>query len=154
MEKSLYLTDRFDDHAVRLAALKLVLYLNKSMIRAIEPVCQHCCNIKYRDRILREKRGGIRYVKLRGFQCAHIRSVRLVEQDRELTKYGARLRHLGDLCVVLHDSDSARLEDQQSLGLRTSDDHGLARLVCHERKAGETVLEGGFVRNKRHDNPQ
>ena len=28
-----------------------------------------------------------------------------------------------------------------------------ARLVGHERKVGETVLEGSFVRNKRHGNP-
>ena len=64
VEKSLYLTDRLDDNAVRLAALKLVLYFNESMIRAIESVCQHCCDIKYRDRILREKRVGVSYVKL------------------------------------------------------------------------------------------
>src|SRR5215472_10959901 len=139
MEKSLYLTDRLDDHAVRLAALKLVLYFNESMIRAIESVCQHCCNIKYRDRILREKRGGVGYVKLRGFQCAHISCVRLVKQDREFTKYGARLHHLGDFCVLLHDRDSALLEEQQLPGLRTSGDHGLAVLVGHEWKAGETV---------------
>ena len=28
-----------------------------------------------------------------------------------------------------------------------------ARLIGHERKAGETVLEGSFARNKRHGNP-
>jgi hypothetical protein len=77
----------------------------------------------------------------------------LVKQHGELAKDGAGLRDLGDLSVLLHDRDSALLEDQQPPGLRTSDDHGLAMLVGHEREAGDTVLEGGFVRNKRHGNP-
>jgi hypothetical protein len=79
--------------------------------------------------------------------------VRLVKQDREFTKYGAWLRDLGDLCALLHDRDSALLEEQQLPRLRTSSDHGLAMLVRHERKASETVLEDGFVKNKRHGKP-
>jgi hypothetical protein len=35
--------------------------------------------------------------------------------------------------------------------LEPSTINGLAGLIGHERKAGETVLESGFVRNKRHD---
>ena len=46
------------------------------------------------------------------------------------------------------DCDSALPEDEQPASLRTTDDHGLAGLVGHQRKAGETVLS--VVRNKGH----
>src|SRR5262249_44561879 len=54
-------------------------HLNKGVIGAIESVCQHCCNMKDRDRILREKGERVRYVKLRGFQGTHLRRVRLIQ---------------------------------------------------------------------------
>src|SRR3974390_3154997 len=78
-EKSFYFTDRFGHHAVRLAAPKLALQLNKGVISGIESVCQRCSNIKDRDRILREKGGRVGYMKLRGFQGTHLRRVRLIQ---------------------------------------------------------------------------
>ena len=60
MEKPLYLTDRLDDHVVRLAALKLVLYLNKSMIwfedrATADPQGGHC---RCREGRHRDRPGG------------------------------------------------------------------------------------------------
>ena len=40
---------------------------------------------------------------------------------------------------------------EQPAGPRSLDDHGIAGLIGYERKVGETVLERGFIRNKRHD---
>ena len=88
-----------------------MLKLSERVIRAIEPLCQHCCNIKYRNRIFREKHSRVGYVKLRSFQCSHVRSVRLIKQDREFTKDRAWVCHRTNLCVLFHDCDIALLED-------------------------------------------
>src|SRR6516164_7963959 len=61
-EKSFYFTDCFGHHAVWLAGLKLALELNKGVIGGIESVCQHGCDIKDRDRILRERKGWPRWL--------------------------------------------------------------------------------------------
>jgi len=104
----------------------------------------------YRDRILSQKDSRVGDVKLRGFQRAYVHFVRLIEQNGEFTEHGARLRHLGNLPVLLEDRDGTFLEDQQPSGPRTIDDYALAGLIGHDWKGGDTVLSGGlFGMNRR-----
>jgi hypothetical protein len=77
---------------------------------------QDRCNVKERDRIYPEDGGRIGDVKLRGFQCTHVRTVRLIKQHREFAEHGTRLRHPSDLNAFLYNGDRALLKDQQQAG--------------------------------------
>ena len=91
-EKSFYLAHGIGDHIARLASLKLLLQLDQSVVRAIESVGHHSRNIKCSHWIFCEKCSCVGYLKLRGFQGEHVRSVRLIQQNGEFTKDGAGLR--------------------------------------------------------------
>jgi hypothetical protein len=79
-------------------------------------------------------------VKLRGFQRAHIRGVRLIQQHREFAEHATGLRDPGDLDAFLDDFDRPLLEDQQPASRRGGCEHGITGLVGCERKAGELSL--------------
>jgi hypothetical protein len=102
----------------RLAGLNLALQLEEAPIGAVEALCQDRCNVKERDRIYPECGGRIGNVKLRGFQSAYIRRVRLIEKRGEFAEHGTGLRDPGNLDAFLYDCDRALLKDQQPAGCR------------------------------------
>jgi hypothetical protein len=112
------------------------------------------CNIKERGRVYPEYGGRIGDVKLRGFQCTHVRAVRLIQQRREFAEHGTRLRHLRDLNAFLYNGDRALFKDQQTAGCRGGAEHGLAGLVARERKGSELPLENGDIGNEGHGHVQ
>src|SRR5262247_3254247 len=73
-----HLLDRFVDHATRMARLKLVLQFNESSIGTVEATRQDLRNVKERDRILRKQVRRVGDMKLRSFQCTHVRCVWLI----------------------------------------------------------------------------
>src|SRR5205823_13664587 len=110
------LLDRSPNYAARLAGLNLALQLKEPPIGAVETLRQHCCNVKERDRVYPQYGGGIGDVKLRDFERAHIRRVRLIQQYGEFAEHGTRLRHPGNLNAFLYDRDRPLLKDQQTAG--------------------------------------
>jgi len=59
---------------------------------------------------------GVRDVKLRGFQSAHIGCVWSIQQCGNFAKHSAGLSHLGDFDTFLNYRNSALLKNQEPTG--------------------------------------
>jgi hypothetical protein len=85
------------------AGLNLALRLEEAPIGALETLRRERGNVNERDQVYPEHAGRIGDVKLRDFECTHIRPVRLIQQQGEFAKH-----------------------DQQPTGRQACAEHGLA----------------------------
>jgi hypothetical protein len=74
-------------------------------------------------------------LKLRDFQRTYVRRVRLIQQHRQFTKHGTRLRHLGDVDAFLDDCDRALPRDLRSRRLAVSSPSPRPRKIRLRRQA-------------------
>ena len=90
-------------------------------------------------------------MKLRGFQRAHIGTVRLVEEHGELAEHRAGLGDRGDLRAAFDDRDRAAFANQKPPGFRALlGEHCLAGVITRKRKRGEPLSPNLGIVNKPH----
>jgi hypothetical protein len=81
-------------------------------------------------------------MKLRGFERAYVRRVRLIQQRRQLAEDRTSLGNGRNLCAALGDAHCAAFENEELPRSRAFCEHGLARAIARERKRGKPALPG------------